>query len=173
MATKKKAAAPAALSIAQMKFLAAFRQAGTITEAAEAAGIHRQRHSEWMQQPAYAAEFADAKEEHADRLEAEAIRAAIEGWEEPVIYQGQLQYTPVLDRDGQPIKDPSDPKGKRILFKPFTVRKKNPTLLMFLNKGARPEKFRDNVKIEHAGDVQHLVDRLLAGRARAKGDKQA
>ena len=58
-----------------------------------------------------------AREEAADTLEAEARRRAIEGVEEPVFHKGQ--------RVG-------------------TVRKYSDLLLIFLLKGVRPQKFRDN-----------------------------
>ena len=58
-----------------------------------------------------------AREEAADTLEAEARRRAIEGVEEPVFH-----------------------KGERV----GTVRKHSDLLLIFLLKGARPQKFRDN-----------------------------
>ncbi|NPV80809.1 MAG: hypothetical protein HPY52_11115 [Firmicutes bacterium] len=107
-------------------FLAAFGQVGNLTQAAEIAGINRNTHYDWMQDPEYAEAFEVAKKEAADRLEAEARRRAVEGVEEPVYYQGQVCGT---------------------------VRRYSDTLLIFLLKGALPDKYKERVANElSAGD---------------------
>ncbi len=112
-----------ALNKRQKAFLAAYAQCGNITGAAEAANLNRSSHYDWMRDNVtYCMAFAQAEEEAADRLEHEARRRAIEGIEEPV-YQG----------------------GKLV----GTVKKYSDTLLMFLAKGARPQKFKD--RHEHTG----------------------
>ena len=105
-------------------FLAAFRESGNVTVAAEAARITRQTHYKWLaEDAAYAEEFADANDQAVDRLEEEARRRAIEGVEEPVgWYQGSAGGT---------------------------VRKYSDTLLIFLLKGARPDRYRE--RHEHTG----------------------
>jgi len=97
-------------------FLAAYGQTGNISVAARAAGIHRQRHYEWLQEADYAKAFDHAKEEAGDILEAEARRRAVEGCEVPV-YQG----------------------GRKV----GTTRRYSDLLLIFLLKGAKPEKYGD------------------------------
>jgi hypothetical protein len=47
----------------------------------------------------------------------------------------------------------------------LTIRRRNDVAAFFLLKALRPEKYRENVKIDHAGAV-NLVERLKAGRER-------
>ena len=108
---------------AQDRFLAAFAETATITAAAEVADVGRRTHYDWMADPEYAARFADAEQEAVDALEAEARRRAVVGVEEPV---GWYQGVP----------------GEY-------VRKYSDTLLIFLLKGAKPEKYRE--RFEHSG----------------------
>src|SRR5690606_18484748 len=68
--------------------------------------------------PDFAAAWDEAMEQASDALEVEARRRAIEGWDEPVFYQG---------------------------METGMVRKFSDTLLIFLLKGARPEKYRDRI----------------------------
>jgi hypothetical protein len=101
----------------KQRFLEAYAAAGTITEAAEIAAIGRRCHYRWMDaDPEYAKAFVSATEQAADRLEQEARRRAIEGTTEPVWYRGQ---------------------------KVGAVQKYSDTLLIFLLKGCRPEKYAD------------------------------
>ena len=74
--------------------------------------------------PDFHAAWEEAMDQAADHLEAEARRRAVEGWEEPVFYQG---------------------------IETGLVRKYSDTLLIFLLKGARPEKYRDRVSTELSG----------------------
>jgi hypothetical protein len=104
-------------------FLVAYAASGTINRAAIAADINRGSHLVWLRDDdAYATAFAQAKEIAADRLEDEARRRAVEGELEPV-YQG----------------------GRLVGWK----RVKDTTLLIFLLKGMRPEKYREH--FEHSG----------------------
>jgi len=114
------------LSAKKRAFLAAYALQGTITSAAEAAGVSRQMHQKWMRKDNYRVAFEAAYEEFCEKLELEAIRRAHDGWDEPV-YQG----------------------GELVGHK----RKFSDALIQFLLKGAKPDKYRDNQKIEHAGDV--------------------
>ncbi len=67
-------------------------------------------------------------------LEAEARRRAVEGVRKPVYCRGEIVGT---------VKEYSD------------------TLLIFLMKGARPEKYRDNVRVERTGP-NDLAERMEA-----------
>jgi hypothetical protein len=102
-------------------FLAAYPECGTVKAAAEAVKIDRKTHYRWLaSDPEYVKSFEQAKEDAGDLLEAEAIRRAFHGVKEPVgWYQGQ-------------------PGG--------TITRYSDTLLIFLLKGLRPEKYRENVK---------------------------
>ncbi len=106
-------------------FLAAFAECGNISEAAKIAEINRMSHYHWLEtDERYAVVFDQATEIACDHLEAEARRRAVEGVNEPVFYHGEVCGT---------------------------VRKYSDTLLIFLLKGARPDKFRDNATIRHTG----------------------
>jgi len=117
-------------------FLDTFGKVGNLTTAALAAGVSRSYHYRWLEEdPEYPARYAEKVEEAADRLEAEAFRRAVIGIDEPVIHQGRLST----------VSDPNAPGG----FRPLTVKKHSDVLLIFLMKGAMPEKYRD--KLEHTG----------------------
>lgn len=106
-------------------FLAAYALCGNITKAAECATIPRMTHYDWLKSDeAYAAAFEEAKQEACDHLEAEARRRAVEGTEKPVFYKGE---------------------------ECGTIREYSDTLLMFLMKGAMPEKYKDRVQSEITG----------------------
>jgi hypothetical protein len=87
------------------------------------AGIDRGTHYDWLQDPEYKAQFEAAQLQAADMLEEEAIRRAYHGIEKPVTIAGKREV----------IHEHSD------------------TLLIFLLKGARPQKYRDNVRQEISG----------------------
>lgn len=106
-------------------FLAAYAECGTVTHAAEIAGISRRMVQYWKKDdPEFAEAFRVAEEKAADRLEQEARRRAIEGVPQPVFYKGR---------------------------KVGTIQKYSNNLLMFLLKGARPEKYRERVTQEITG----------------------
>lgn len=143
-------------------FLAAFRATASITKAARAAKIDRHLHYDWLEDyPEYAAAFERAKEDAAQTLEDEAVRRAHAGTEEPVIYQGALCYEWVEVID----KETGEVLTRKRKSKPLTVRKFSDPLLMFLLKGFRPDKYRDNSKVEISGSVD-IVERLAAARKR-------
>lgn len=119
-------------------FLAAYAQCGNVTQAAEAAGIPRSLHYKWLEQEgpegdAYREAFAQAQEEAADRLEAEARRRAVEG---------VVRYR--FTKDGDPIRHP-------VTGEPYYELEYSDTLLIFLLKAARPEKYADRTKAEITG----------------------
>ena len=106
-------------------FLAAVARTGNVTQAAEIAHIARSAHYQWLEaDPVYAAAYEDAMEQAAQRLEAEARRRAEEGVEEPVFYQGKQCGV---------------------------IRKYSDSLLMFLLKGAMPDKYKERTSTELTG----------------------
>lgn len=108
----------------QKAFLAAFAETGNLTRSAEAAGVVRRQHYEWLEDAGYRKAFADAQAQATDALEAEARRRAVEGVEEPTgWYQGS-------------------PGGY--------VTRYSDTLLMFLMKGANPDKYKERTSVETA-----------------------
>jgi len=122
----------------QKAFLAAYAACGNIADAARKAKCGRCSHYEWMEDAAYAEAFAEAHEQACEALESEARRRAVRGVQKPVYYMGDIVGT---------------------------AREYSDVLLIFLMKGAMPEKYRDNVKIEHTGSAE-LLEKLAAGRER-------
>jgi hypothetical protein len=71
-------------------FLDAVAESGDITSAAAKAKISRRAHYRWMETwKGYPQAFQRARERFADAVRAEAKRRAIDGWTEPVFYQGE------------------------------------------------------------------------------------
>ena len=108
------------LSVNQKCFLAAYAECGTPTYAAIAAQIDRSRHYHWLKNETYAEAFEAAQSAACEALENEARRRAIEGVLDDVWYQGK-------------------PVGKQRRF--------SDVLLIFLLKGAMPERYRDRVQV--------------------------
>ena len=128
-------------------FLAELRRTGNHSAAARAARIHRTvPYKARQDDPDFAAAYADALEEACDGLELEARRRAHDGVDEPVVYQGELMGCWVM-ADGTVVS--KDTPGATLV--PLTVKKYSEALLLALLKAHRPERFRDNVKLEHSG----------------------
>lgn len=139
-------------------FLRAYSATGNLTEAARAVGVARQSHYYWLDHvPGYREAAREAREMAADRLEREAWRRAVEGWEEPVYQKGQLVGT---------------------------VRRYSDTLLAMLLRAARPERYRERIDVgsEPGRSVQialscadveaarRLLEVMAAHRLQANGD---
>ena len=104
------------------KFLAGLADCGNVTRAAETAGVNRvSMYQLRAKDKKFAKQWDESAAIGAARLEDEARRRAVEGWEEPVFYQG-----------GQCA----------------TVRKFSDTLLICLLKAHHPEKYADRNKTE-------------------------
>ena len=135
-------------------FLEALRRTGVVVRAADAAGVSTSlAYARRKTDADFSAAWDNAMEDAIDVLESEARRRALDGIEEPVVYQGQL--TPVYERDehGQivmeayetgEVKDGKPVMGHRpkqlvIDGKPqwLTINKKSDALLQFLLKGLR------------------------------------
>ena len=85
--------------------------------------------------------FVAAQDEAVQVLEDEAVRRAYEGVEKPVTVAGQREF----------------------------VREYSDTLLIFLLKGARPQKYRDNVNVT-AGISVDLGARITRALRRTGGE---
>lgn len=137
-------------------FLAAFAEVGNITRAAEISKCSRDMHYSWLKNdPDYPALFRQADQQACDRLEQEARRRAIEGTEKPVFHKGEQCGV---------------------------VREYSDTLLIFLMKGAMPEKYKERQAHEVTGKgggpievkrYDHLddaeLDRLIAEKVATLG----
>ena len=109
-------------------FLAHYRTMGNILRASEAAGVERRRVYEWQEHDeAFALEFQQAQAEAVETLEAEAYRRAVEGVEVPITAAGKG----IVGHE----------------------QKYSDTLLIFLLKGAAPQKYRERVDLRHGGNV--------------------
>lgn len=134
---------------AQTAFLEAYEHTANVLRAAEQAEISRELVYYWLEhdeQFGFAYNLADkAANMH---IEAEIHRRGVQGYEEPVVSQGQLayEYEPVLDDKGEPKLDsrgkPMWQRGHMI-----TVRKYSDTLLIFLAKKRMPE-YREKQSLE-------------------------
>lgn len=116
-------------------FLRVFSKRGNILRAAKAAKVsrtmvYRLRDSD----PEFARRMELAKEDAGDSLIDEAIRRGRDGYEEPVIFQGQLCFVAV-DENGRPC-DPSTP-GARV--RPLTIIKYSDPLLIKTVQWLRPD----------------------------------
>jgi hypothetical protein len=140
-------------------FLTALRQTGKVSSAARVVGVNPQTvYNRRKADVDFAAAVEEAIEECHDDLETEMVRRARDGYAEPVVYKGALQYLmePVLDEEGVVVLDASgnvrmqpvrDSEGKLI---PLTVSKKSDALLMFALKGYRKARFAERTELTGA-----------------------
>lgn len=107
-------------------FCAALSEAGgNVTRACKAVDISRQIAYEWREEnPAFAQAWDRAKAQGMEALEDEATRRAYEGYDKPITFQGVVTDT---------VKEYSD------------------TLLIFLLKGGKPDKYRERTSTELSG----------------------
>lgn len=134
-------------------FLKELARTGNVSQAAHKAKIVRVYAYEAREaDPVFAVEWDAALEVAIDALELEARRRAVQGVTEPVgWYQGKAG-------------------GK--------VQRYSDTLLIFLLKAHRPEKFRDSVELEHKGgvhlthDVDAVIDRVYGDAGDAAAGEQ-
>lgn len=129
---------------AHLLFLDVYSKTGNMTEACRLSGLRRADVlAKKKDDPeGFGAAMREAEAEAADVLEAEARRRAVEGTDDLVIHSG----APVYHRDA---------KGKVVcdeLGQPIPVVKKiySDRLLETLLKANNPDKFRENVKVDHA-----------------------
>lgn len=114
-------------------FLTHLAQTGNVTLSADMTNLERTRLYELRNtEPEFAAAWEAALDEAADLLEAEARRRAIEGVEQKKFHKDE------------PILDPET--GEQ-----YVERAYSDTLLIFLLKGARPEKYRERSSTELSG----------------------
>lgn len=147
-------------AIRKGRLLAEYASLGVLTQACEAIGITRRTHYYWMESdPSYVLRFQDAQEAAADVLEAEARRRAL-----GVELEQRLSE---LAGEDAPKPRPKHGRGSDLL-------------LIFLLKGARPWKYRDNAKPDAEADggpqvlgweqqqaLADLADEVMAERERS------
>lgn len=128
----------------QRAFLSALAIVGNPTGAARVCGVSKQAHYVWLQESeAYKAASEVAIEEAGDLLELEARDRAMRGTCEAVWWQGKVV-------------------GHKWV--------KDTTLLIFLMKGAKPDKYKERIHTEHAGKMS-LEDLIGGSMAKPEGKK--
>ncbi len=127
-------------------FVERLRATGNVTLAAAGAGVSRQHvYKARNRSKAFRRAWEEALEQAMDLLEGEARRRAT-GIKEDVYYAGRVV-------------------GTRNVY--------DSALLMFLLKAHRPHKFRDNVKVEHAGGMEVAGDRKVTFEFVRPAEQQA
>lgn len=120
----------------QDRFLEAYRKAGVIQAGCDAAGVSRGTVAAWVQRfPDFGERLRNAHDAVADRLEAEAIRRAVEGEERPIYSKGEIVAT---------------------------FHEKSDRLLEFLLKGFKPGKYRDLGGAQDANERRRVFEEELA-----------
>ena len=144
-------------------YLIALEQSGAITIAADAAGINRRTPLDWRDKdPEFVVAEQVALSNFADRLENEAVRRATEGLR-------KKKFT----AKGEPVFDPET--GDQYVEREFSD-----TLLIFMLKGARPDKYKDRLDVRVSKEeaeidarftklVETLTARAKEGMAREDG----
>jgi hypothetical protein len=133
-ATRRRALFPAIAQPRQRAVLHAYITTARISAACAQAGVTRYAHYYWLKHDAaYREAFASAHTMLCDRLEDEARRRAL-GWEETR----------------------STPTGQ-----PYTIFRCSDTLLIFLLKGAMPEKYGNTPRREASCDMSALLKAVL------------
>ena len=118
------------------RFLKMLRETGgNVTRACEAASMGKSAVYDWKRDDAeFAAQWDEAVEAGIEELEEEARRRAFRGTDEPVFYKGE---------------------------ECGVIRKYSDTLMIFLLKGNRPEKYRENINVS-VPDLDAAIERQLA-----------
>jgi hypothetical protein len=148
-------------------FLDALRATGVVSRACRVVGVSsaeiaRRRKTDGD----FDAAFENAMEDATDTLEGEARRRAVEGIEEPIVYQGSL--SPVWERGeaGELILEPSSNGETRPVqarnedgsLKWLTVRKFSDPMLMFLLKGNRVKYGTERTELTGKGGEPLTID---------------
>lgn len=121
-------------------FLGALGEHGMVTRACREVGIGRTTaYDARHADDAFAVAWADVEELTTERMEREAYRRAVEGVESDIFYRGGVVGT---------------------------EREFSDTLLIFLLKARRPDRYRENISVRHAGGVRVTVPQLDEGRDR-------
>lgn len=140
-------------------FLAALADVPVVQHACDAAGI--QRSTAYRAREAdkeFRQAWDDAMEAGTDKAEREVFRRGVEGYHEPVIHQGRLQfvYERFLDEDGkEQYRQVLDDKGQPV---PLTIRKHSDAMVALWLKGRRKSIFADRTEITGADGGPLAVD---------------
>jgi hypothetical protein len=115
-------------------FLAELSKRGIVLRACEAAGIGRRVAYEWREQdPQFALDWKEAEEVATDLMEEEAVRRGVKGVRRDIYYKGE-----VVGHE----------------------REYSDSLIQFMLKANRKEKFKERVDVNHEGKVGVEVMRI-------------
>ena len=115
------------------KWLEAFAELGMVSAACEAVKVGRQTVYDARKDDAFATAWDEIENQTTEAMEREAYRRGVEGVEEPLVSA-----------------------GKHVT----SVTKYSDTLLIFMLKARKPGTYRENVKVEHSGQIDgtHTVE---------------
>lgn len=169
-------------------FCAVLAETGIVSTACKAIGITRATAYNRKKESAdFAVRWNESLQIGITALEDEVHRRAFEGVDKPLVYQGQFTplFTEAKDGDGNVILEPGIVEGEmRPKMIPLldddgrqqyaTMKEYSDTLAIFLLKAHNPEKYRDNIKMQHTGlddgpiQHEHKASALAQIFARAK-----
>jgi hypothetical protein len=131
-------------------FLASIRTVPHVGHAAIVAGISRSAHyKRYERDPMYRKAFDEAWRWGVGRLRDEAIKRALYGYQEPVVYKGKMQYT-----------------GKGKTRRLVTVTKYPERLMMRVLGAEIPDVYQPRMQVEHTGTLAVVVEKLQEARKR-------
>lgn len=128
----------------QEEFLKTLRETGNASRACRNSGFTRSQINKMRKENEdFAASYADAIDEAADLLEAEAWRRAIDGVSQPLLKSGQVVLDPATG-------------------KPMTVQRYSDPLLVMLLRGNKPGKFLQRVTTPLSIDAGAVLQEIAA-----------
>lgn len=129
-------------------FLASLCDLGNVRLASEAVSIERKTAYRLREaDPDFATAWDAALDQAADLLEEEARRRAYDGVRRLKFDRGKPIMVPVIGDDGLMVRD----KDGNVEMVPYIEHEYSDTLLIFLLKGIRPEKYRERVDTQLSG----------------------
>lgn len=137
----------------QRAALAGIRHMGTIAEGCRRATVSRTTIADWRKDdPEFDNGVVMALEDYRDSLSEEITRRGRDGYEEPVIHQGQLCYR--IDAEGNLLLDDN--------FEPIILTvKKHSDKLLELNAKAYDDRYRDKSSLEVTGAGGGAVEQAI------------
>lgn len=138
-------------------FLAALRETGIVRRACKAADVARSTvYAHRTQSAEFSASWTEALEDAADKVEAEALRRAVEGDRMPVLHNGRPVFV-WFDADGEIVPEGTEGAHRKALMR----TSRSDVLLIFTLKALRPERFRDRFDVRTTQAEQELDEEII------------
>ena len=132
----------------QRQFLSHFEIHGIMGRAARECGFQPHVIKRWLETDEdFAKLYADSKEMADDDMRHKMWERGMHGWEEPVVYQGQIQMRPVTDENGAPVQVDLPNGQKATVMEPVTITKFDNKLLSKEIEARKPEIYKKRVDI--------------------------